>query len=332
MEDLLPPLAADPASRLEALQRGCGIVERSDLEVLAVRGEDRVRFLQGYVTCDVTTAVDSRVIRGFVTGIKGHVLADFELLATADALLLIVPAGRGEAVRDHLTKYVLADRVEIRDEPLVQLASAGPDAPSIAASLGLDMPADAASWVGGDGVRAWRELGGVSGFRLLGPESDLRSLAARAVELGATAVDLAAWDVLRVESGQLRWGADFADGSFPQETGRTDAVDFEKGCYLGQEVVARIHYRGGVQKAPRGLRLTSDESPGELRGAELAFDGRAVGTLGSAVSSPRFGAIGLAIVHLRGAEPGTILEIGESRGTATVADLPFDRASSSSHR
>ncbi len=133
----------------------------------------------------------------------------------------------------------------------------------------------------------------------------------------------AAVEIDRVETGGLHFGIDFSGENFPQETGREGDVSYTKGCYLGQEVVARIHYRGGVQRQPRGLRFTGEAPPAP--GAELLFEGRAVGRATSVAQSPRFGAIGLAVVHQRGAAPGTRVEVAGS-GTeqgAVVVELPF---------
>jgi folate-binding protein YgfZ len=136
-------------------------------------------------------------------------------------------------------------------------------------------------------------------------------------------VSAAAVEIARIEDGELRFGVDFSGENFPQETGRDSAVSYSKGCYLGQEVVARIHYRGGVQRLPRGLRFDGDRLADA--GAELLFEGRSVGRATSAAQSPRFGAIGLALLHQRGAAPGNRLEVSGGGGAEVVA-LPFGSA------
>jgi folate-binding protein YgfZ len=141
-----------------------------------------------------------------------------------------------------------------------------------------------------------------------GSSSELRRLSATAAEIA------------RIEDGELRFGIDFSGENFPQETARDSAVSYSKGCYLGQEVVARIHYRGGVQRLPRGLRFDADRMPDA--GAELLFEGRSVGRATSVTRSPRFGAIGLGLLHQRGAAPGTRLEV-VGGGEAEVVALPF---------
>jgi folate-binding protein YgfZ len=119
-----------------------------------------------------------------------------------------------------------------------------------------------------------------------------------------------------------RFGPDFGPDHLPQETGlEARAVSYEKGCYLGQEIVARIHYRGGVNKALRGLDLGA--APPPAAGAGVLHDGRPAGRLGTAVASPVLGrTVALAILHQRAGEAGTVVEV-VGGGPATVRDLPF---------
>ena len=142
----------------------------------------------------------------------------------------------------------------------------------------------------------------------------------RLVEEGARQVSLEALEILRAEAGIPRFGQDFGPDNFPQETGIEEAVSYTKGCYLGQEVVARIHYRGGVQKLLRGLVFEQGEPRVD---AALLHDGREAGRATTVVRSPALDrTIGLAILHRRAAEPGTRLEV-EGGGTAEVKELPL---------
>ena len=127
----------------------------------------------------------------------------------------------------------------------------------------------------------------------------------------------AAAEVLRVESGRPRYGVDLDEATIPQEAGLNErAVSFTKGCYVGQETVARLHYRGKPNRHLRGLRLSAPVPTG----TPLVLGEREVGRVGSSVVSPRFGPIGLAIVR-REAAVGDELAAGEAR--AVVAELPF---------
>ena len=137
-------------------------------------------------------------------------------------------------------------------------------------------------------------------------------------EAGAVPVDERAAEVRRVETGRPRFGIDLDDTVIPQEAGLNErAVSFTKGCYVGQETVARLHYKGKPNRHLRGLRLSA---PAES-GAPLLHEDREVGRLASAVASPRLGPIGLALVR-REAPPGSTVAVGDS-ATAEVVELPF---------
>jgi folate-binding protein YgfZ len=138
---------------------------------------------------------------------------------------------------------------------------------------------------------------------------------------GARRASFEVLEALRVEKGLPRFGRDYGPENFPQETGLEEAVSYTKGCYLGQEVVARIHYRGGVQKMLRGLVFDGETAPEP--GTALLADGREAGTVGSVVRSPRLDRmVGLSILHRRAAAPGTRLEVAGG-GAVEVRELPL---------
>jgi folate-binding protein YgfZ len=133
------------------------------------------------------------------------------------------------------------------------------------------------------------------------------------------AVDEAAGEVLRVEAGRPRYGVDVDDTVIPQEAGLNErAVSFTKGCYVGQETVARLHYRGKPNRHLRGLRLSAPARHGD----ELRLGEKVVGKVGTAVVSPRLGPIALALLR-REAEPSATIEVGDGGETAQVVELPF---------
>ncbi len=300
-----------------------------DRDLLELVGADRQRFLHGLVTCDVKglAAGDGRY--GFFTSGQGKVLCDFVLLASADRLHLDLPAGLGAEMAAHLQKYVIADRVEIRSVPdrtaialLGSRLDAGLD--SILPELGA-LPAS--DWGHGEveveGVTV--ELGrhprlGAPAAVAWVETASAERLRGAWIARGARPIDGEDLEALRVEAGIPRFGVDFGADNFPQETGQEEAaVSYTKGCYLGQEVVARIHYRGGVQRSLRGVRFERDIPPS---GAVLEHEGREAGRVGSTTRSPRCGSIGLAMVHKRASAAGTRLSLPDG-SAAEVVDLPF---------
>jgi folate-binding protein YgfZ len=157
------------------------------------------------------------------------------------------------------------------------------------------------------------------GLDLLLDASAIEAVRSALVDAGAVGVSEDAAEIVRVERGRPRYGVDLDDSTIPQEASLNErAVSFTKGCYVGQETVARLHYRGKPNRHLRGLLLSE---PAES-GAELRLGERPVGRLGSSVLSPTFGPIGLALLR-REAEPGAVVVVGDRGARATVTELPF---------
>lgn len=322
---------AETATGVRALTEAWALADRSFVDTLELRGEDRVRFLNGLVTCDVAAHTPGGGAYGFVTNHQGRILADVAVLALPDRLLLELPPGADPRIAEHMGKYIVADRVEVAaPEAGAGLLAAGPAAAERLSALLGELPPES-PWahaeldVDGSRILAVRHPRlGVPGLALRGDAEALAALAERLLEGDdpPRRVGPDALETVRVEAGIPRYGIDFGEDHFPQETGVEEAVSYTKGCYLGQEVVARIHYRGKVNRILRGLRFEAGEPPAV--GTPLLLDGRPVGTVGSAVASPRAGGlIGLAILHRRGAEPGTRLDL---EGGGAVVTQPGDAA------
>ena len=317
----------------QAAQRaGVALASEVAADFLEVAGADRVRFLHNLTTCDVRALAPGGSVRGFLTDVRGHVLADADVVALADRLRLRLPAGRAAAIAAHLARYRIADRVEIAAvADLVVAELRGPGAPGLLEALLAAPPpragAHAAVALGGAAVllRA-RPLGRAPRFELAAAPAALA--AALAALRGAGAArgllepGLDALEAVRIEDGELAWGVDYGEESFPQETGEEGAVSPTKGCYLGQEVVARIHYRGQVQRVARGLVFEAGAraAPGEEL---LAGDGRPAGRATSVADSCALGrAVALSLVARRAAEPGARLTTAAG-AAAEVRALPL---------
>jgi folate-binding protein YgfZ len=336
----------------EALRQGCGLADRSAVGRLALLGADRQRFLNGQVTCDVKALAPGDGAYGFFTSHQGKILADVAVLALEDRLWLELPPGRAEEMAAHLGKYIIVDRVEVLplDDYRV-LTLAGPRAAEVLHTLAPDLPERPEQpeqperphrpelperpWSHlhlaelGGGVLLVRQAGlGVSAWSLWTPADLTEELTTRLLAVpGVRPVGPRSLELVRTEAGIPLYGRDFGADNFPQESGLEEqAVSYTKGCYLGQEVVARIHYRGGVHKGLAGLVFPAGLPPA---GAKLLLEEKEVGTVTTAVESPALGrAIGLAILNHRAAEPGTrlavVAEDGDaSGGPAEVHPLPF---------
>ena len=330
----VPRRYGDVAREHAALVEGRAVAARSWVDLIELRGRDRHRFLHGLVTCDVQGLAVGSSAYGFVTSVQGRVLAELVVLATEESLLVELPAGAGAPMAEHLRKYVIADDVTLAPRPdLSALTLFGAEAELELGAGGLargGWTLQSATLFEIPVLADRRPVWGASALTLWVGAQDAAAFFQRLLEagrcVGLMPIGLAAVDTRRVELGIPRFGRDFGSDHFPQETGLDGTgVSYTKGCYLGQEVIARIHYRGQVNRLPRGLVL--DAGGGEealpADGTELLHEGRPLGALSSAVISPALGGrIALAIVHRRGSEPGTRVDL-VGGGAAQVVTLPF---------
>ncbi len=316
----------------EALRAACGLIDRSWTSGLEMLGEDRTRFLNGYVTCEVKGLEPGAGAYGLVTSVKGRVLADPVVLALDDRLWLELPPDRTQEISQHLGKYAIFDRVEIRPlDGWVPLSLIGPRSAEALGAAGVPEAAwsHRAAEVASTEVRIVREPAfevrgrEVPAWTIWVPAGSAESCFQELIANGAgdlVPVGHRAFDGLRIEAGRALYGLDFGGENFPQETGLEEqTVSYDKGCYLGQEVVARIHYRGGVNRHLRGLIF--DSGAADPVGKAVLAGGREAGTVTSVTASADGTRIGLAILHQR-AEPGAGVEIADA-GTARVVELPF---------
>jgi folate-binding protein YgfZ len=312
-------LAAD----YRAITERCGVLDRSDRGKLALSGTDAAAFLQGQVSNDVEGLTPgSGCYAAFLTP-KGKMLGDVRILATEQELLLDTERVALQGLFNMIRRFSLGYQVELHkrtlERGLLSLIGPGADALAGAEGLGAEEHSHAVVEVPGAGLPA-RAIRTDVGIDLLCYDADTAALRAALEEAGAVPVSEAAVECLRVERGRPRYGIDLDDTVIPQEAGLNErAVSFTKGCYVGQETVARLYYRGKPNRQLRGLRLSAPAEPGE----ELGFEGRQVGRVTSVAASPRFGPIALAFVR-REAPVGATVSVGESQDRrAEVTELPF---------
>ncbi len=310
------PLTGDD----RVVREACGLLDRSERGKLAFSGAAAARFLQGQVTNDVEALAPGRGCYAALLSPKGKMLGDLRILDAGDELLLDTERSALQAIFNVLHRARLGFDAELHKRTLQRglLSLVGPDARRVAAPAALALPqeehAHAAIEVGGIAARA---IVTDVGLDLLCEAEDAAALAAALTAAGAAPVTEDAAEVLRVERGRPRWGVDLDETTIPQEADlNARAVSFEKGCYVGQETVARLFYKGKPNRHLRGLRLSEPVAPG----TELTLDGKAVGRLGSVATSPVLGPIGLALVR-REAPPGSVLSA--SAANAEVVELPF---------
>ncbi len=300
------------------LKEECGVLPR-DRGVIAVTGPDGAEYLQGQVTNDVEALAVGEGQYAALLDRKGHMQTDLRILAVGEEEIQVdlEPGPKEQALR-HLTMYSIGREVTVADATAERalLSLIGPRAAEIAAVPPLPEFANEPVTVAGTAALA---VGTGAGIDLFCAAGDRERLLAALLDAGAVEVTPEAVEILRVEAGVPRFGAEMDAGTMPAEAAIVeDAVSFTKGCYIGQETVARLHYKGKPNRHLRGLKM----SGAAVSGVPLRLGDKEVGTLGGAVVSPALGPIGLAIVR-REAEPGTELAVGEDGVTAEVVALPF---------
>jgi folate-binding protein YgfZ len=302
------------------LREECGLLDRSDRGKLLVTGPEAAEYLQGQLTSDVEALGPGEGQYAALLDRKGHMQADMRVLRPGEGPEIWVDTEPEaiEAARRHLQMYKIGRQVEVSDVGPERsiLSLVGPRAAEIAA--GPALPENDCAEVAIAGVETIA-VGTALGIDLILDAAETERV--RGALLGAGAVEVApeAVEILRLESGIPRFGAEMGTETMPAEAGIVErAVSFTKGCYIGQETVARLHYKGRPNRHLRGLRLSAPASPGEA----LRLGEKEVGTLGGTAVSPALGPIGLAILR-REAELGGELAVGEDGVTAEVVALPF---------
>jgi tRNA-modifying protein YgfZ len=294
----------------ELVTEAVGPIGRSERAKLELRGGDAAEFLQGQVTNDVESLVPGQGCYAALLNHKGKIRTDLRVLRGDDWLWLDVEALGGRALTHTIETYSLGRDVRWEDltEARTILSLIGPGARE---ALDAAPPEREHSFVAGEhGLYVATDLG-VDVICDAGDADAVRT--ALAVE--SVSEDTA--ECLRIESGRPRLGLDMDGDTIPEEAGINErAVNFEKGCYVGQETVARLHYKGKPNRHLRGLRLSAPATTGD----PIALGERQVGTVGSVCESPRLGPIALAVIR-REAEPGTTVTVGND--SAEVVELPF---------
>jgi tRNA-modifying protein YgfZ len=313
-------VAVEIDGQYRAMKEGAGVLDRSVRGKLLVRGADGAEFLQGQVTNDIEALETDSGCYAALLDRKGHLQADMRVLrlGSGDLWLDTEPDAAG-AVERHLRMYSIGREVEIDDVSAewVVLSLIGPGAAD-AAGIGPLAPEHAQRSYERDGVKILAVATDL-GVDLIARSNQTDELRALLASTDAVDVTEAAAEIVRVESGRPRFGREMTTATIPQEAGIAErAVSFTKGCYIGQETVARLHYKGKPNRHLRGLRLDA----AVIDGDEIHFGDREVGRVGTAVISPAHGPVALAVIR-REAEPGTRVEIGDGRVGAQVVDPGF---------
>ena len=316
---VVEPARATP-SDYDAATRGCALIDSSGRGKLAVTGSEAKDFLHGQVTNDILGLEPGHGRYAAFLTHKGKMLGDVRVLDFGDELFLDCERIALQTLFTLVNRFKLGRQVQLHKRTLQcgLLSLIGPHSRAVAQAEALG---DAEH----DNVRG--EVAGVPvhliathlGVDVLCSAEDTPRVTQALADAGAVPVPESVLEVVRIEHGRPRYGIDLDDTVIPQEAALNErAVSFTKGCYVGQETVARLFYKGKPNRHLRGLRLSAPAPPG----AELSLDGRVVGRLGSVAVSPAHGFIALALVR-REAAPGDTLSVGDDAVSATLTELPF---------
>jgi len=317
------------AAEMRVLFEGAGLLDRSERGKLTLTGPDAIEFLNGQVTNELEGIRPGEGRYAAFLTHKGKMLGDLRILAVrerddGEALALDLDTERValQALFDMIRRFKVGYGVELHKCTLERalLSLIGPRAAALAGAEQMPSEEHANTPLSIDGVETLAVRTDV-GVDLFCEAAERERLASLLAARGARPVGEQAAECLRIERGRPRYGLDLDDSVIPQEAALNErAVSFTKGCYVGQETVARLHYRGKPNRQLRGLLL---QRPAET-GAELHLGERLAGRLGSTAVSPVLGPIALALVR-REAEPGAQLRVGDGGNGAEVVALPFAR-------
>jgi folate-binding protein YgfZ len=334
---------ADPRAELAALLHNCGVYDLGGRAHFRISGKDRVRWLNGMVSNNMRELPVGRGNYNFVLTPQAHIQGDLYIYNLGEYFLAGTEQFQLEKLMSGLRRYIIMDQVELTDigNELTAVGVQGPKALAVLGKAGFDGPLPqpmeiiAVNWRGraeasdrspAPGSHIWLTRMAEERFETyeiwLAP-ADVASIWDAVVAAGAMPIGTAALERFRVAAGIPRYGLDIRERDLPQETGQMQALNFSKGCYIGQEIVERIRARGNVHRNFTGFTI---EGPPPALGAKVQANGKEVGEITSALAMTELDGSGsrtLALGYIRRevAKPGTAVEIDGARGI--VSQLPF---------
>jgi folate-binding protein YgfZ len=323
------PLSAKVRDEFRALTSTCGVYDLGSRAKIGLTGGDRVRWLNGMVTNNVRDLAVGHGVYAFLLNPQGHILGDLYAYNRGGQIFVDTEQTQLEKILATFDHYIIMDDVEVANlsGELTAVGLAGPDAKKTLAAAGFQAPdlqplqvADV-EW---NGIKAQVIAGEhekYPSFEVwISPEKSREALAALE-QAGGTLVGSEALELYRIALGVPRYGQDIRERDLPQETEQQRALNFSKGCYVGQEIVERIRSRGNVHRKFTGFRV---EGPPPVLGTKIQFQDKDVGEITSAAVIPAAGGdqtVALGYIRREASSAGKEVRVGDS--SARVVDLPF---------
>jgi folate-binding protein YgfZ len=319
----------DPQAEFAALRRGCGVYDLGFRAKISLTGGDRVRWLNGMVTNNIRDLAVGQGVYAFLLNPQGHILGDLYAYNRGGSITVDTDSGQAEKILATFDHYIIMDDVEVRNlsEQLTALGMGGPKAREVLSAAGFTIPemqalqAQSVMWQGTEctlvrGEDAER----VSYDVWLGPAS-VKQLWDALLAAGAAPVGSDALELYRIVSGSPRYGVDIRERDLPQETEQARALNFNKGCYVGQEIVERIRSRGAVHRKFAGF--VADGAVPMAAGTKVVAGEKEVGEITSSTSLQLAGGdrtVALGYIRREVGVPGREVTVGAAK--AIVVQLP----------
>jgi folate-binding protein YgfZ len=318
---------SSPQAEFAALRAGCAIFDLGWRAKIILTGADRQRWLNGLVTNNLRDLGVNHGVYCFLLNPQGHILADMYAYNRGDYILVDTDLSQAQKVAGIFDHYIIMDDVEVADAgaELTAIGLQGPASAEVLRTAGIDagelQPLQVADMVWkGVGISLVR--GEFGGYEIWLAPANTGAIWDGLTNAGAVPVGTEALELWRIASGIPKYGVDIRERDLPQETEQERALNFSKGCYVGQEIVERIRSRGAVHRKFTGFRFT-----GQLPapGTKVQAGGKDVGELTSVAAVPTGSGealLGLGYIRREGGAPGTKLQVGTTE--AIVTALPFD--------
>lgn len=325
------PDSVQSVEGFQTLLSACGVAELNSRAKIKLSGKDRVRWLNGMITNNIRDLAVGHGVYGFLLNPQGRIQGDLYAFQHPEALIVDTDRRQFENILTLFRRYIIMDKVEVADitDTFAVLQVTGNSSLAVLKAAGFEFPDlqplqfVTAQWNGAPVTVVRDDMPVLPSYQLWYDPTSQSSVLEALVRSGATTINSGSFELLRIALGIPRVGQDIRDRDLPQETGQARALNFAKGCYIGQEIVERIRSRGNVHRTFQGFLI---EGPLPSSGTAIEIEGKNVGEVTSAASLPHHGGeqkVALGYLRREFATPGNKILIGNTN--AEVASLPFTK-------
>jgi folate-binding protein YgfZ len=322
----------DLEAELAALRAGCGVSDLGFRAKLSLTGGDRVRWLNGMVTNNIRDLATGHGLYAFLLNPQGRILGDLYTYNRGESIVVDTDRSQSEKILATFDHYIIMDDVEVKDvtDEVSAVGISGPRGREVLIAAGFAVPEiqplqmQSVTW---QSMECSLVCGEQGNWEIWVSSSGVRKLWDALLAAGARPVGFEALEVHRIESGIPAYGIDIRDRDLPQETEQERALNFNKGCYIGQEIVERIRSRGAVHRKFTGFVLNGTVATG----SKVVSNGKEVGEITSIAELPIAGDKRIALGYIRRevGTPGREVMVGSTG--ATVVQLPLTQDASANH-